>query len=134
MSGITITKEHLSEMITHARETLPHEACGILAGVGQTASRLYRMENAEPTAISYVMEPAEQFRVMKEMRLEGLSMVAIYHSHPDSAPYPSPTDIRLAVWDEPAYVIVSLAAGTPEVRAFYIQEGKVREARLTVRP
>jgi proteasome lid subunit RPN8/RPN11 len=46
-------------------------------------------------------------------------LLAIYHSHTRSAAYPSRTDVELAFYAEPLYVIVSLQqADTPVIRAF----------------
>ena len=77
------------------------------------------------------MDPEEQFRVMKEMRQNGHEMVAIYHSHPYSQAYPSPVDVSLAFYSDQFYLIVGLTdKDRPEVRAFEIVEGDVREVQM----
>jgi [CysO sulfur-carrier protein]-S-L-cysteine hydrolase len=128
MAEIIISRAHLSQVISHCRASYPNEACGILSGTGNTVRNVYTMTNAEPSPVSYFMEPQEQFRVMKAMREEGQRMVAIFHSHPHSPAYPSAKDVTLAFYSDAAYVIVSLArADAPEVRAFTIMEGEVKE-------
>ncbi len=78
-----------------------------------------------------MMDPGEQFRAMKEMRKSGHEMVAIYHSHPHSRPYPSPKDVSLAFYQETFYLIVGLTdRDNPEVMAFRIFEGDVREVQI----
>ncbi len=65
----------------------------------------------------------------------GEDLVAIYHSHPASQPYPSPTDRAEAHYPESVYVLVSLRTATPEVRAFRIlPDGAVREVTLLEAP
>jgi len=54
-------------------------------------------------------------------------LVAIYHSHPRSQAYPSPTDRAEAQWPLAAYVLVSLRSDPPELYAYRIDEGAVRE-------
>jgi proteasome lid subunit RPN8/RPN11 len=67
-----------------------------------------------------------------EIEDAGLDLGAIYHSHTRSAPYPSQTDINLAFYPDALYLIVGLAGGEPELRAFEIRDGIVAEAELSV--
>ncbi len=61
----------------------------------------------------------------------GEELVAIYHSHPLSQPYPSPTDRAEAHYPDAFYLLVSLRAPEPELRAYRIApDGAVREADL----
>lgn len=127
-----VVPSHLvSEIISHCRKVYPHEACGILAGKKRAVKKIYKMTNIENSGVSYMMEPKEQFIVMKEMREEGLDMVAIYHSHPHSDAYPSPRDIKLAFYTETVYVIVSLI-NEPKIKAFTINEDGVNEVEMKV--
>lgn len=127
-----VVPSHLvSEIISHCRKVYPHEACGILAGKDGVVKKVYTMTNIENSGVSYMMEPREQFTVIKEMRKEGLDMVGIYHSHPYSDAYPSPRDVKLAFYTEPVYVIVSLI-NEPKIRAFTINEDGVNEVEMKV--
>ncbi|MBI5632022.1 MAG: M67 family metallopeptidase [Nitrospirae bacterium] len=133
MSDLVIPREFIEQIVAHCRACYPDEACGILAGTGNRVTKVYAMKNAEPSPISYFMDTGEQFRVMKELRQEGLTMVAIFHSHPQSPAYPSATDIRLAFYDDLFYVIAGMLNGTlSELRAFTIFGGEVREVKINV--
>jgi proteasome lid subunit RPN8/RPN11 len=127
-----IPKDIFDEMVAHCRQGYPNEACGILAGAGNEVSRFYAMTNTEGSPVSYLMEPSEQFRVMKDIRTSDLSMIAIFHSHPASPAYPSAKDAGLAFYDDCVYVIVSLAETAPVVKGFSIKEGTVKEVKLAV--
>lgn len=132
-SGLNIPPALYERMLAHCRESYPDEACGLLAGAGDRVTDLFAMTNTEPSPVSFFMDPKEQFRAMKEMRQKGLQMVGIFHSHPESAAYPSHKDISLACYDTAVYLIVGLAdRERPEVRAFNIVAGNIEEVDLVV--
>jgi proteasome lid subunit RPN8/RPN11 len=132
MPELLITQELLDKVISHCKEVYPKEACGILAGKDGVVKRVYTMRNIENSHISYMMDPKEQFTIMKEMRKERLDLTAIYHSHPDLHAYPSPKDIKLAFYPDSVYVIVSLLNEEPKVKAFTIKEETVKEVEMKV--
>lgn len=119
-------------MLAHCKESFPNEACGILAGRGNEVSNIYRTTNFENSPVSYSMDSKEQFEIMKEMRGSNLSMLAIFHSHPSSAAYPSQKDVGLAFYDDAVYVIVSFVETEPVVKGFSICDGKIKEIELFV--
>jgi [CysO sulfur-carrier protein]-S-L-cysteine hydrolase len=120
------------EMIEHARSEAPNEACGMIASRDGEAVRLYRATNAAHSPLRYEIDGAEQYRIQMDIDASELELGAIYHSHTRTEPYPSQTDINLAFYPESLYVIVGLAAGTPDVRAFTIRDGQVAETDLDV--
>lgn len=74
------------------------------------------------------MDTQEQFWVFKNMRHNGLEVIAIYHSHPHTEAYPSPTDVSLAYYPEATYILTSLQdPQNPILRAFKIKDGKIIE-------
>jgi proteasome lid subunit RPN8/RPN11 len=123
---IRIPQSIHDDIIDHARSGFPLEVCGILGGAGDTVSAIYRMTNTDASNEHFMMEPREQFSVVKELRSQGISMLAIYHSHPESPARPSEEDIRLALTPGVSYLIVSLQnAAQPVVRSFKITDGVV---------
>ena len=117
--------------MAHARAEAPKEACGLLAGRDGAPTRLIRCANVHATPVTrYAIEPREQLRAFREMETNGEELVAIYHSHPISQPYPSPTDRAEAHYPDAFYILVSLRESTPEVRAFRVRDGWVREVAL----
>jgi proteasome lid subunit RPN8/RPN11 len=130
----TIEKHYIDQMIAHARREAPIECCGVLGGRDGRALKLYQATNAEHSRYCYNIEPQELFRINRECEENGWQFLAIYHSHPDSAAYPSPTDVHLAaLWPESLYFIVSLLSPeNPEVRAFRIRNGEVTEEKIEI--
>ena len=123
---IRIPQTIYDDLISHAREGFPLEVCGILGGTGETVSALYRMTNTDASNEHFMMDPKEQFAVIKDLRAKNLAMLAVYHSHPESPARPSEEDIKLALTPDISYVIVSLAdAAVPVINSFKISSGDV---------
>lgn len=117
-------------IIDHFRSCLPFEGCGLIAGTAGRVSVYYPMTNTEQSSSSYLMDPAEQFQVMRSMRESGMEMLGICHSHPDGPACPSEKDVRIAWYEDVAYLIVSFAGGKPSARAFRIATGTVTDVSL----
>ncbi len=120
------------DMIEHARRELPCECCGLLAGVveaevGRVVER-YSLVNALASGREFESEPRSMFAAMRAMHQRGLDVLAVYHSHPTSAPVPSRTDLERNYSPDVVNVIVSLAAETPTVRAWWLTDKDYREA------
>jgi proteasome lid subunit RPN8/RPN11 len=122
------------EIIAHALDNAPFECCGLVAGRGNKAEEVYRMVNAEtesPTT-RYVLDSREQFSVMKDAEREGRDVIACFHSHTHTEAYPSPTDVERAAYPEWWYLIVTLKAGIPMLRAYRIVDGTITEDSITL--
>lgn len=105
------------------------------------AVRVERARNAAASPLRYEVDPRDQFRIQERIEDEALELGAIYHSHTRSEPYPSQTDINLALtpdgrnelWPGTLYVIVGVAGEEPVLRAFRIAAGGgVSEVELEV--
>jgi proteasome lid subunit RPN8/RPN11 len=128
---VRISREHIDEIVAHAREEAPNECCGIVASSDGAAVKVFRATNAEASPVRYSLDPREQYEITKEIENEGWELGAIYHSHTRSPAYPSQTDVNLAFYPDALYVIVSLAgAGAPDLRAFRIAEEQIEEVPL----
>ena len=128
---IQIPKGIHDDMIYHAREGFPLEVCGILGGTGESVSAIYRMTNTDASNEHFMMDPREQFAVIKDLRVKGLAMLAVYHSHPETPARPSEEDIRLALTPDVSYVIISLAdAALPDIKSYKISSGNVQQEMI----
>jgi [CysO sulfur-carrier protein]-S-L-cysteine hydrolase len=132
---VYIPRALLDEMIEHALAGRPNEACGILAGEGQLGVRFYPARNVEESPVRYLMDPREQLKIMEEIDRHNWDILGIFHSHTRSPAYPSSTDVKLASYPQAVYLIASLADdANPEVRAFYIENGLIREESIEEPP
>ena len=86
----------------------------------------------ETPTTRYRIDPREQLGAFRDMDEKGDELAAIYHSHPASQPYPSPTDRAEAHYPDAVYVLVSLRSAEPEIEAWRIaSDGAVRVVALT---
>lgn len=122
----------LDEMVAHAKADAPNECCGILGTRDGEAVAIYRATNVHHSPLKYEIGSQELYRISMALDDDDLEVGVIYHSHTRSAPYPSQTDVNLARYPDAVYVIVGLANGEPEVRAFHIRDGDIADADLEV--
>jgi proteasome lid subunit RPN8/RPN11 len=129
---IKIPKSIYHAIVEHARREAPLECCGILGGRDGTVRKAFELRNEEQSPVRYSMSPQEQLRVFDEIDRESLDMVAIYHSHTHTIPFPSETDVRLAFYPEVVSVIISLKEETPVVKAFRMNENAISLEEIEV--
>ena len=130
---ITLVREHVEEMYSHARAVSPAECCGLIGGRGPgCAETIYRLRNvALDPLVAYEAAPEELFAVQREMRVRGEQLLGIYHSHPRSSePVPSERDVRLAFYPSAIYFIIGLSKTAATLRAFRISERQSRWERV----
>lgn len=139
---ISIHKKLLDDIISHCKDTYPDEACGILAGKGNTIEKVYRMTNIKKSSVVYEMDSTEQLKRARDIRDAGLKIICIYHSHPSSSAYPSQTDIMRSYWPgdsdmptypEASYMIIGPVNGDTEVKVFKLySEQRMGEISLDI--
>jgi proteasome lid subunit RPN8/RPN11 len=128
---IDIPADVRDEMVRHALEGLPFEACGLLAGRDGRVERFFPMKNADESRTTYRLDSREQFEVFNEIDEKGWELSGIFHSHTHTEAYPSETDRRQAFYPEAHYVLLSLTdPSDPQLRAFTIREGEIEEQEV----
>ena len=133
MNPLIIPEAILHALIDQARKQAPVEACGILGGRGDRIEVFHPMTNTDHSPDHFLMDPGEQFKVVKTLRAAGQRMLAVHHSHPASPARPSAEDIRLALTPDVLYTILSLQdADSPVLKAFSVDDGVVKEHPLVI--
>ena len=139
---VTINKNDYERILAHARENLPEEACGLIAGIDREdgvreIKKVYLLTNIDHTNEHFSIDPKDQLASIKDMRAEGLKPLGNWHSHPESPSRPSEEDKRLANDSNASYLILSLEeADNPVLNAFHVEtvngEKTVRKEELTI--
>ena len=129
---IQVPAQMVDGMIAHSRFTYPEEACGLLAAdSGGRLRMVYCLTNSDRSETAYTIEPTEHFRALQHAEAQGWTLVGTFHSHPQSPPFPSATDVRLAAEPDWVYFIVGLN-DPPEVRGFRLREGTISELTMRI--
>ncbi len=116
----------LAELRAHAKEALPAEACGVLLLRDGTAERYVQGRNRLESPFRYELEVDPEVWFAEDDGYE----LAIFHSHPESEPRPSRTDIaNIGLWDGKPYLI--MRADTGELRGWRIAGGEVSPLSLS---
>ena len=129
---LKIEQEIIDKIVEHGRLEAPLEACGYLAEKDGVVCHHFELTNTDQSPEHYSMDPAEQFAVVRDSRDQGLSIRAVYHSHPETPARPSAEDIKLAYDPSISYVIVSLAGPQPITKSFIIKKGEVKPEPLEI--
>ncbi len=120
------------QMLQHAYDCHPEEACGLLAGpVDGDVQRVFPTTNILHSSTNYTIDPKQHLAAIRAADQEGFEIVGVFHSHPHTVGYPSVTDVTLAPDPTWLYVLVGMEEyGSPTVRAFRISDGVITEEEL----
>ena len=126
---LRLTDATYDDMVAHALDELPNEACGLVGAAPGTAKieRVYRCRNAAASSRLYEVEPLDHLKADRDAEARGLEIVGVYHSHTHTDAYPSPTDVKQAPDPGWHYVLVSLKDAEPVLRSYRIVDGAITE-------
>ncbi len=126
-----ISLSHWQEMLRHVQENAPIEACGLLAGKGDTVEKVLVVRNQAQSPVRFVMDPYEQLDAFEWMDARALDLLGIFHSHPAGPETVSATDIAEAAYDT-VQIIWSRSDGDWKARGFWIENGQVINVPLVL--
>ena len=124
-------------MVAQAKSESPLECCGLLAGTrgtGATALVIarYPLVNAAASPVRFESEPRSIFTATRDIDRRGWEILAVYHSHPTSAPIPSTTDLANHFSEDVLNLIIGLTTEPPLVRAWWLTATEYREGEFVV--
>jgi proteasome lid subunit RPN8/RPN11 len=138
--ALHLTSQQRRQIQAHAESTYPHECCGLLLGelepdgtdrrslvevwptentwsdeVAQELSALMPCAAGKPDELRsksdrYWIDPQALLAGQRYARDRHLTVIGIYHSHPDHPAVPSECD-RVLAWSRYSYLIVSVHQG-----------------------
>jgi len=112
--------ELCQRMLEHARGDPAREVCGLIGAHNRQPCSYYPVANVSPTpARAFVMDPEGQIDALRRMRDRDEVMFGIFHSHPDGAGRPSPTDLALAAYPDMVYYIAAVNGTDAELHGWF---------------
>jgi len=114
---LQINKDILAQIYAHGENSYPEEGAGFLLGYDDREQRhvaqIFVTENAREDDARhnrYLVTPKEYLQAEIAAELLGLSLIGVFHSHPDHPNHPSEFDRE---WAQPffSYVITSINEG-----------------------
>src|SRR5439155_13669843 len=118
-SSVVVPAEVRRELVRHAREEAPNEACGLVLLRDGHAVRYERGRNAEASPYRFRLEVDPEVWFLEDDGHE----LAVFHSHPTSPPRPSRADLeRTGLWAARPWLILRVDTG--ELAAWHLAEGR----------
>jgi proteasome lid subunit RPN8/RPN11 len=131
---VHITNAIAASIEEHARRASPSECCGVLSGANGVITEIHPLRNeSDKPETRYFATPEDLFAATRRIRESGQSLLGIYHSHPRSPAYPSPSDVEMAFYPEAFYFIISLEPRV-ELKAFKIEGSRIEGVDIVSSP
>ncbi len=111
-----IPRQLLNQIHQHLESGYPNEACGMLLGTDGVITEIVSADNErvdqpasgkESARNRYLIDPLIYMKIERAADKRGLTVLGIYHSHPDVPARPSQFDLDHA-WPNFSYLIVSV--------------------------
>ncbi len=128
-----IPRRRLEELRTAAKETRSEEICGLLFGHKNedlfVVIEFKVLPNIDHSTIRFTIEPMTLYETLINAEKRGLSLVAIFHSHPMEA-VPSGTDKKyMSFWPVPWLI---LSKTNNKFGVFISDKGKYQKMKMKV--
>ena len=127
--SIKISTDVLDGINKHVEEAYPEEGAGFLIGSEGKVEEIFPLPNAREDSARhnrYLITPEDYLKAEVTADKLGLSLIGVFHSHPDHPNRPSEFDRD---WAQPffSYIITSVNAGKAiESRSWRLLEDRSR--------
>ena len=127
--SIKISTDVLDGINKHVEEAYPEEGAGFLIGSEGKVEEIFPLPNAREDSARhnrYLITPEDYLKAEVTADKLGLSLIGVFHSHPDHPNRPSEFDRD---WAQPffSYIITSVNAGKAiESRSWRLLENRSR--------
>jgi proteasome lid subunit RPN8/RPN11 len=131
---LQLTEDWLAQIHGHGEQTYPEEGAGFLLGAYDDNNKrevmaIFPLANSredEARHNRYLITPEDYLKAELEAERLGLSLIGVFHSHPDHPNRPSEFDRE---WAQPffSYVITSVQTGKAvESRSWRLVEDRTK--------
>ena len=125
---LVLTEAQQQLLSKEAKDKKPNESCALLFGNKENdkliVSELFLAENVDGSPVNFTISNEQLIHGYKMAEEKGLDVIGIFHSHPNSEPFPSSTDKKFMEINPVAWVIFSDT--TNDFKAFLF-ESEIKE-------
>ncbi|GAE92694.1 hypothetical protein JCM21714_1705 [Gracilibacillus boraciitolerans JCM 21714] len=104
------------EIVKEGQNKLPNEACGLITGKSKKVLTFWPLVNEAHSSHRYYVSKEIVQQNLQKMYKKEEQLLAIFHTHPTTAPVPSPYDIKNHPDDSVDMVIVSYKFDQPKLK------------------
>jgi proteasome lid subunit RPN8/RPN11 len=108
---VILTESQRNILSKQAIEQVPNESCALLFGKTENdqlvVKELFLTENTEKSPVNFTISNEQLIQGYQEAEEKKLEVIGIFHSHPNSEPYPSNTDKKFMKINPVVWVIFS---------------------------
>ena len=127
---ISFSQNQKDILIKHALGGNPNESCALLFGNEKngisTVKEIFLAQNIGKSPVSFTISNDELLQAYQLAEKQGLEVVGIYHSHPNSEAFPSSTDQKFMEINPVIWVI---SGSKNEFKAFVL-ESEIKEIQI----
>ena len=109
--AIILSKSQTETLKKHSEQNSPNEACAILFGNNiddqVTIKEIFLAKNIDVSPVNFTISNEELISAYSTAEKMKLDVSGIFHSHPDSVPYPSLTDKKYMEINPVPWIIFS---------------------------
>ena len=125
---ILLPKVFRQSLEQHANVQSPLEACAILFGTSNDkiweTTDIFLTENIDKSEVNFTISNKQLMEGYTIAEDKGLDIVGIFHSHPNSQPSPSNTDIKFMKGNPVPWIIYS--GITKEMKAYLLDSDLIQ--------
>ena len=125
---LVLTEAQQQLLSKEAKEKKPNESCALLFGKKEneklSVSEVFIAENVDGSPVNFTISNEQLIQGYQMAEEKGLEVIGIFHSHPNSEPYPSSTDKKFMEINPVSWVIFSNI--TNDFKA-YLFESEIKE-------
>ena len=132
MGELYLKQKHWKTMLADVIGRAQEEACGLVAGLGETSTAVYPIKNILHSQVRYQMDPEEQWGAFQEIEKNRWELVAIYHSHPFGLNELSPTDFAERTYPGVIYLIWFQTINEWHCRGYRIEDRTAKQVSIHI--
>lgn len=123
-----------NKMVESGKANLPYETCGLLSGTNNRVLLLWHLENELKSAKRFFVRKKTVEKTIQKIKNLEEQVLAIYHTHPTTAPVPSSYDMTNHPDEKVNMVIISFKTNLPVTKWYTIKGQHYTERLFCIEP